>query len=228
MVDGAAQLKAIIFDFDGVIVESLEVKTEAFRTLFADHPEHVDAIVQLHVENPGVSRYEKFRRIYRDFFDAELDEREMTDLDRRFSALVYERVIACALVAGATEFLGRTASAHALYVASATPEEELRRIVQARDLARFFDDVRGSPASKEAIVAEILSTSGIEPRQALFIGDALSDYRSATNNGVPFIGRVPDGEPNPFDGLGVETVTDLRELSACWPEILEPLGVGSS
>ena len=57
-------LSAVIFDFDGVIVESLDVKADAFRSLFADHPEHVDQIVRLHRENLGVSRYEKFRTIY--------------------------------------------------------------------------------------------------------------------------------------------------------------------
>ncbi|GAF78578.1 unnamed protein product, partial [marine sediment metagenome] len=32
-------IKAIIFDFDGVIVESSDIKTEAFRELFQDYPQ---------------------------------------------------------------------------------------------------------------------------------------------------------------------------------------------
>ena len=54
-------IKAIIFDFDGVICESVNVKTIAFKKLFADYPEHQDRIVEYHLVNGGISRYEKLR-----------------------------------------------------------------------------------------------------------------------------------------------------------------------
>lgn len=41
----------IILDFDGVILESVEVKTEAFRRLFSFAPGHVEEIVNFHREN---------------------------------------------------------------------------------------------------------------------------------------------------------------------------------
>jgi beta-phosphoglucomutase-like phosphatase (HAD superfamily) len=49
-------LRAIVFDFDGVILESADIKTNAFRALFASYPEHVDQIVDFHLRNAGVSR----------------------------------------------------------------------------------------------------------------------------------------------------------------------------
>ena len=39
----------IIFDFDGVILESVHVKAHAFSRLFEHHPDHVEAIVELHL-----------------------------------------------------------------------------------------------------------------------------------------------------------------------------------
>ena len=56
-------LTDIILDFDGVILESVSVKTEAFRTLFSFVPKHVDEIVQFHIDNGGMSRFDKFRYI---------------------------------------------------------------------------------------------------------------------------------------------------------------------
>jgi len=41
-------IKAIIFDFDGVIIESMDVKTKAFTFLFKDYLEHLPEIINLH------------------------------------------------------------------------------------------------------------------------------------------------------------------------------------
>jgi HAD superfamily hydrolase (TIGR01549 family) len=214
-----AKVRAVVFDFDGVIVESLDVKTEAFKLLFADHPEHVDRVVRLHTENMGVSRYEKFRTIYRDFLDKPLDDAEMARLDERFSELVFERVVSCEFVAGAPELVERLAADHELYVASATPEAELRRIVEARGLAGFFNSVHGSPRTKSEIVGEILETRGLEPEEVVFVGDAMTDLLAARESGVGFVGRVPRSAPDPFSELDIVKVADLAELGSRWDEL---------
>src|SRR5690606_22889470 len=45
------EASAVIFDFDGVILESVKVKTDAFKELFSDYPEHLEAIVAYHENN---------------------------------------------------------------------------------------------------------------------------------------------------------------------------------
>ena len=52
-------ISIIILDFDGVILESVSVKTEAFRTLFSFAPEYVEEIVQFHKDNGGMSRFDQ-------------------------------------------------------------------------------------------------------------------------------------------------------------------------
>ena len=52
-------IKVIVLDFDGVIVESVGIKTEAFRELFRDSPQ-VEEIYQYHLANNALSRFEKF------------------------------------------------------------------------------------------------------------------------------------------------------------------------
>ena len=58
-------IKAILFDFDGVILESVDIKGLAFCKLFENFPEHVTKIVQYHHANGGISRFNKFRYIYK-------------------------------------------------------------------------------------------------------------------------------------------------------------------
>jgi beta-phosphoglucomutase-like phosphatase (HAD superfamily) len=54
----------IIFDFDGVLAESNEIRFNGFRKLFKDYPQYqVDQLVEYAKANGGVSRYKKI-----DFF----------------------------------------------------------------------------------------------------------------------------------------------------------------
>ncbi|HXW99392.1 MAG TPA: HAD family hydrolase, partial [Methanomicrobiales archaeon] len=66
----------LILDFDGVVLESVGVKTAAFRTLFSFVPAHVDKIVEYHRRNTGVSRFDKFRYIYREILKDPLSEEQ--------------------------------------------------------------------------------------------------------------------------------------------------------
>lgn len=217
----------IVFDFDGVILESADIKTRAFGRLFEHHPDHVEAIVELHLRLAGVSRFEKFKLIHADILDLPLDDTELERLGEEFSRLALEEILRCPFVPGAREFLAARHETHRLFVASGTPQEELRQIVRERKLERFFEGIYGTPAEKAEIAKRILAETGAERHEAVFVGDATTDLDGARGAGVPFIGRLPASGPNPFEGEGVPVVADLRELAREWPRICAELGVGS-
>ena len=215
------RLTALILDFDGVIVESVEIKTAAFRTMFAGYPDQVDAIVAFHEANAGVSRYEKFKVIYRDMLHEPCDEERLRLLGERFLKLVMEAVIRAPEGRGAHRFLTQSAQRYALFLVSGTPEVELVEIVQRRGLASFFQGVYGSPRSKLEMIRQILEANDWRPDQAVVIGDSLTDLRAAMELGVPFIGRVRPGGPNPFTSLReVPIIADLEELAQAWEGIV--------
>ena len=100
-------IRAIVFDFDGVLVESVEVKTRAFARLFAgETPEAVERIVTYHRQHGGISRFEKFETIYRDLLKRPLSEEIFHALCEQFSRLVVEEVVAAPWVEGALELNG--------------------------------------------------------------------------------------------------------------------------
>jgi HAD superfamily hydrolase (TIGR01549 family) len=210
--------RAVVFDFDGVILESIDVKTRAFVTLFDRWPEHADEIRRLHLENAGLSRYEKFVRIHRDIIGVPLGDEELARLGDAFGRLIREEMLSCEFVPGARELLERlTADGLILFVASGTPEEEMREIVRARGLDRFFAAVYGSPATKAEILRRIVAERGYEPRELLFVGDALSDYAGARELSVSFVARKAPGIPVQFPQEGVlASVGDLHELAHLW------------
>lgn len=206
-------LKAIIFDFDGVICESVEAKTEAFRKLFQEHPQHLEKIIQFHIANGGMSRYEKFKTIYRDFLKRELTEKESLQLGQRFTEYSYDAVVKSMFVRGAYEFLNKYHKQFSLFIASGTPQEEIISIVRERKLDQFFEGIYGSPATKTALIMTILHKRKINTDQVIFVGDSINDYMGAQQTGVRFIGRIHPQYPNPFKDIEIEhQIKDLTEL----------------
>jgi phosphoglycolate phosphatase-like HAD superfamily hydrolase len=205
--------RAVILDFDGTIVESVESKSEGFRALFQHQPEHVEAIIDLHVSQGGRSRYEKFALIYRDILQRTPREGEFAELGERFASLVVDAVVTSPFVCGALAFLEEFATQLPLIVVSGTPQDELLHILDRRRLTRFFAEAHGSPYSKESIVRELLERRAWPPGELLFIGDAMSDFEAASATGLCFVGRVPEGTPSIFPN-GTATITDLTELAA--------------
>ena len=204
--------KAIAFDFDGVILESVSIKTEAMAALFADHKDRLDEIIAIHLNHAGISRFIKFDMIYRDVLMAPLAPEKRTDLGRKFSELVREKILACPFVAGAKEFLEAHHKSTPLFVVSGTPDEELLTITSERGLSPYFTGIYGSDRGKPEILTAIIDEQGWEARDMAFIGDGVTDFNAAAATSVPFIGRVPDSGSNPFPD-STNTIQDLTGLS---------------
>jgi HAD superfamily hydrolase (TIGR01549 family) len=194
-------ISSIIFDFDGVILESVVVKTEAFRQIFAFSPDHIDEIVRFHQENGGMSRFDKFRHIYQNIIHEPLSDAQFNLLSDRFSLLVENGVINAPFVNGTAELLQTLSKKYPLYIVSATPQDELIRITQTRKISDFFQGIFGSPLKKRDHILRIIQENRFDPTRVLFIGDAVNDWEAATSCGVKFIARVMPGEIDRFKNL---------------------------
>lgn len=205
-------IEAILFDFDGVIVESADIKTEAFRTLYAgNHPDAVDAIVAYHLSNEGISRYDKFRHIQSVILGEPIDEATVQALGVRFSELALDAILAAPFVPGAIEFLEAHLGQLPMFLVSGTPQEELRHIARERGIDKFFQEVHGTPRAKADIIGDVLVRYGLDPEAAVLVGDADSDRRAAEATGVTFIARRAAGSGKVFDVPHV--IDDLNALA---------------
>jgi phosphoglycolate phosphatase-like HAD superfamily hydrolase len=187
-------INTIIFDFDGVILESAEIKTVAFRRLFEDdYPEEVEEIVDYHINNMGISRYVKFRHIFNNIILQPLTLKQEEELGQRFSAIVFEEVLKAPIVSGLLEFLEEYYKTIQLFIASGTPEDELHTIVKRRGLGKYFQGIFGTPKTKAEIIFHIMNTCDLSMADIVFIGDANSDKQAAEETGVHFIARIHSG-----------------------------------
>ncbi|TFB10751.1 HAD family hydrolase [Candidatus Marinimicrobia bacterium MT.SAG.3] len=207
--------KAIAFDFDGTLVESIEMKTEAFKELFSEYPDSWDEIKEYHLQNEGISREVKVPYIYKNFLRAPLSVEKEKEMVESYSDLVYEQMLSIPLVSGADEIITAERGSRKHFIASGTPDWELKQIFDKRDLTRFFDGVYGAPSSKEEIVRNFSSEWGIPMEEMLFVGDAQSDYEASRVCGMDFVWRKRpyDAKEIKSDGQDIITVKDMTELS---------------
>lgn len=204
----------IFFDFDGVLAESEQIKTDAFRAIYADQPaETVEKIVAYHKANAGISRVVKIRHIEAAFLCRGTDDAGVAALARAYSDAVVEKVIAVDPVPGVDAFLEAFKGRLKMFILSGTPEAELRPIVAARGMSDYFTEVRGSPALKPDIGRDLAARYGLEMARTVFVGDATTDYQAAHDLGCHFVGRVRPGCLNPFP-VGTAIIRDLGELEA--------------
>jgi len=206
-------LKGIVFDFDGVLAESVDVKTEAFRKLFdQESSEIVDQIVHYHLHNGGVSRFEKFRYIYHEILKRPLVDVEFNRLCNDFARLVRERVVASPWVPGTREFLQTIDGETKLFIVSGTPESELQDIVKQRGIDTFFIDILGSPREKPVLLRHLLTQYKMRPHEIVYVGDSQTDWDSAKRVGIHFIWRrSPCGAP-PMESYSGPQIDSLIEL----------------
>ena len=205
--------EAFFFDFDGVLADSVEVKTRAFAKLVEPYgPEIVERVIDHHRHHGGMTRVEKFHYYYREYLGTPLNDNEMAELCRRFATLVVDAVVAAPEILGAEEFLKRWSSRLDCFVISAAPEEEVREIVKRRGMTGYFKEVLGAPTDKKTNLHTLLNKYGLNPSRCCFFGDAESDYEAARACGTHFIGIVPDaGAPLLKLHSGISWTRDFRD-----------------
>lgn len=214
------KIKYIFFDFDGVLAESVSIKTEAFRQMYLQHGEEfAKRVVDHHVANGGVSRFEKFKIYNGEWLGEEVTPELSKKLAQQFSDLVVEGVINSDEVTGAMDFLN-TSEAYKKYIITGTPTVEIKPILEGRKMDHFFVEAYGSPEKKDYWVKHIMKKENLTSEQCVFVGDALADYNAAKANNLTFILRETEDGKELFKDYTGYRIKDLRTLHA----ILEEAG----
>lgn len=183
----AGQLRLLVLDFDGVVLQSNDAKTEAFRDVFARFPDHLDAMMAFHHANVSASRFVKFDYLRRQL-GRPSDEVLSDELAADFSRRTLDRLATVPFVPGAEAFLEEFARRLPLYLASVTPAADLEVTLARRGLRGFFRDVYGCPPwTKPEAVRDVLRREGCPGAAVALIGDSPGDRRAAEETGVEFL-----------------------------------------
>jgi len=207
-------IRTIIFDFDGVLCESVSIKTDAFYELYLPYGEDIaQKVKEHHMANGGMSRFDKFEYYEKTFLKKNtLSEARMKTLSKDFSKLVMQKVIQAPFVKGAEDFLKNHSKAYQCFIVSATPMEEMLEIAKEKQITPYFQEIFGSPKNKIEWCKYIIDTYHINVKETLFIGDAQSDYKAAKFHGMHFLLRNTDENKNIFTNT-LNSINTLENLN---------------
>lgn len=205
--------EAIVFDFDGVLCDSVNIKSNAFASLYAGYGDAVvSEVVAFHEYHGGLSRYEKIHYFESTILGKSYCQKEIDDLAQQFSQLVEMRVISSPWIPGAQGLLENLHQQIPMFVVSGTPHEELGRIIESRNMVRYFVATFGTPPEKEMLVENIVGQFRLTSNKTVMVGDSCVDMRAAQANQFQFIGINPSGREDPFPNE-ILTLPDLSELN---------------
>jgi phosphoglycolate phosphatase-like HAD superfamily hydrolase len=181
--------RVLFWDFDGVVKESVDVKTQAYVRLFESFGAGIAARVREHHENNGgMSRFEKLP-LYLSWAGRSSSAEEVSRYCDRFSAAVFRAVVESAWVPGAREYLEQNHERQRFVMVTGTPQEEIVAILDALGITGWFCEVHGAPTIKAAAIESALIRLECRSSDALMIGDSESDFTAAAATNVEFLLR---------------------------------------
>jgi phosphoglycolate phosphatase-like HAD superfamily hydrolase len=179
--------RTLVFDSDGVVLDSNAVKTGAFyRTVLPWGEGPARALVDYHVSRGGISRYVKFKYFLEEIVHQPVTEAVMQHLLHTFTEEAMRGLVEAELAPGLEAL--RKATPHARWmVVTGGDQGELREVYARKNIAQWFDaGLFGSPDSKDEILVREIATGNLQ-LPAIFFGDSRYDHQAATRAGLDFI-----------------------------------------
>jgi phosphoglycolate phosphatase-like HAD superfamily hydrolase len=179
---------AILFDFDGVIIDSMHIRDLGYREIVKGFPSDiVDQFIQYHRINSGLSRYVKFRYFYENLLGEQISEEKVYQLAEQFSVIMKSKLTDPSMIIDETlSFVNRYHEKIPAHIVSGSDQNELRYICQRINIEHYFMTIEGSPTSKIDLVSGIISHYKYSAGNTILIGDSINDYDAAKENKVIF------------------------------------------
>lgn len=180
-----------IFDCDGVILDSNQLKIEAMnKALFQYFGEHkkIQECLNYFTRNFGASRFHHVDVFVNDIFClSELEKKEAyKKVIEEYSTQCKRLYLTAKITPGFIEFIEQLPGDK--YVASGSEQNELVDVFKSRGLDVYFEKILGSPEKKKNLVASIVKAKS---SNAIMFGDAISDMDAALENSIDFVAYLP-------------------------------------
>ena len=184
------KIKNILWDFDGVLMDSMPVRNRGFEIVLKEYPDNqVRELMRFHMLNGGLSRYVKFRYFFEHIRNEPISEDEVNKWAEKFSEVMKRELLDKKLLIQETVAFARSnASKFKMHIVSGSDQTELRFLCEKLDIASSFISIHGSPTPKKKLVSDLLEHHDYNKTETILIGDSINDYEASVHNGIRFYG----------------------------------------
>jgi phosphoglycolate phosphatase-like HAD superfamily hydrolase len=203
-------IRNILFDFDGVILDSMTIRSYGFRKIFEKFDDKlIEKLLRYHNENGGLSRYIKIKYFYNKLLGKEILEKDIQNYANNFSEIMKKELTnKDYLIADTLEFIKDGFKEYNLHIVSGSDGEELRFLCKELGVSNYFKSIHGSPTHKNELVESVLFDNDYVEKETILIGDSVNDYEAAEANNIDFYGF---NNPS-LTGLSKQYLEDYKEL----------------
>ena len=183
-------IKQILFDFDGVIIDSMPIKSAGFRKIFNDFdPNLVNKLIEYHNINGGLSRYVKIKYFFEELLSTSIEETDILRYADAFSQIVKKELSnKDYLISDVINFLQNNQGKYTFHIVSGADEMELKYLCEVLGISQYFKSIHGSPTHKNDLVKQVLKENHYNRTETILIGDSINDHEAAEVNGIGFYG----------------------------------------
>ncbi|WP_282018319.1 HAD family hydrolase [Salegentibacter mishustinae] len=180
----------ILWDFDGVLMDSMPVRNKGFELVLKDFPQQeVKKLMDFHLRNGGLSRYVKFRYFFETIRNESVSDSEIDEWAGKFSEIMKKELCDInLLIEDSIAFVKENWRNYNMHIVSGSDQSELRFLCKGLNIASFFSSINGSPTPKKELVAFILDDYKFKEEETVLIGDSINDFEAAEHNSIHFLG----------------------------------------
>ena len=182
-------IECVIFDFDGTLVESNEIKRNVFYEVTEDILGAKSELEKLLSDPSAGDRYNIFDSLIRNLKPKLVRDVSSKYLSDLYTKICEDNIIQAQEISGTFQSLTELKKRKVkIFLSSATPTRALQRIIDMRGWTHLFDGIMGSPESKENHISSILISNHYSLSEIIYIGDSEVDQKAALSMGCKFIG----------------------------------------
>lgn len=190
------RIQVVVFDYDGTLVQSNEVKKAAYRPLFPPGKTYDGWLAAALKKYPVGPRTAVIHDVLENAQWPSADPAgrslHIKALLRQYDHQATQGAARCAIRPGALRVLRELRGKCALYLLSATPQASLERIVDERQWRQFFKKIYGWPNDKADCLKQIAAMEGVRVGDVLMVGDHPTDADAAERAGALSMLLKPD------------------------------------
>ena len=184
------ETKIMVFDFDGVIIDSAEVKIDEYRNLFSQFTKNettLNEIINIYKNSAGIPRETTLKKVFKVVLDKTISNQEVEDLSLDFSKRIFQRLETIEPLKGVLEYLTIHREVNK-YIISGAPNSDVSYLTKKLKLSKYFKSIKGGPLNKKNEMINIRKLTNVKAQEIVYFGDQKNDCIAAKSAGVGFIG----------------------------------------
>ena len=184
---GDGGIAALVFDFDGTLVDSAAIKKNSFiSALGAGRTVDREKCELAYATHGTINRTELLALSFTDIYSRAPSPAERAALADAYTAYFRDHMGDVKLFPSLPEFYEKFGQQYQFMISSNAPQGEIVELCTKLGIDKYFTAVYGHPVGKAAALRDIVAGLDVQPANLLYIGDRVEDGMVADSVGTRF------------------------------------------